>query len=109
MVITFGTVTCIASSLTTTQIVCDLETDAITGDWVVIVKSADGTIPDTISGEISIGADVTSVSPNTDINSLGGGVLTIVGNNFGYCTAVITVEFQDGTTCTVISADMTEI
>jgi len=44
-----------------------------------------------------------SISPNTDINFLGGDELTITGDSFGWDTEVVSVNFEHGTICDVKS------
>jgi hypothetical protein len=95
--------------MSSSQYDCDLETVAVTGNWIVKVNTADGNLYTSITNEIAIASDITSVEPNTDINFLGGDLLTITGDSFGYDITVISVTFTDGTICTVLSADMTEI
>lgn len=45
-----------------------------------------------------------SVSPAADVSYLGGDEITITGDHFGYNPSVITVTYDDGTECEVISA-----
>ena len=107
--INLGPVECIPSSSSATEIVCELEHQAVTGSWIVEVHTAMGIIPNVITFNIIISASVSAVSPNAEINFLGGDLLTIDGDNFGYDASVIDVEFGDGTTCNVLAAQMTFI
>ena len=52
---------------------------------------------------------VSAVTPNTDINYLGGDIMTITGDNFGYNISAISVVYADGTLCNVRTATMTAI
>ena len=56
-----------------------------------------------------IPATVTSVEPSTAINFLGGDILEISGEDFGYDAKAVNVTFADGTTCDVIDVQMTFI
>lgn len=109
MKIAFGPVICIPSSLTGTEIVCDLETKPVSGNWIVEINTASGILPNTISTEISIATSVSAINPNVEVNFLGGDILVIDGDNFGFDTKVISVTFADLTTCKVLSVDMTTI
>jgi hypothetical protein len=46
-----------------------------------------------ITVPISIPVNAASITPNTDINFLGGDILTIAGDNFGNDASVIQVVF----------------
>jgi hypothetical protein len=105
--ISFGPVNCTITTLTDTQYECELETNAVTGNWIVVVNTEHGNLPNSISNEIAVESNLSSISPNTDINFLGGDLLTITGDNFGYDTDAISVVFTDGSLCVVQSADMT--
>jgi hypothetical protein len=109
VVISFGPVNCTPTTLTDTEYVCELDTAAVTSEWIVEVNSQNGLIANSIDEFVTVSSYVTSVSPNTEINYLGGQVLTIVGNNFGYNSSAVSVVFTDGTNCTIQSVDMTSI
>jgi hypothetical protein len=47
---------------------------------------------------------VTSISPATDLNQLGGDILTIVGKGFDSDFTNTEVKFSDNTKCTVITS-----
>lgn len=89
------------------RINCTLNDTRVSGNWIVVVNTQYGLVPNEVTTEITIPVNVTSVSPMTDINFLGGDVMTISGDNFGYDTSAIMVTYDDGTTCDVIAADMT--
>ena len=86
------------------MIVCQLNDTAVSGDWTVVILTADGFLPSTIDAPINVPIVVNSVTPNSDVNPLGGDRLVIAGTNFGYDTSSINVTFADGTTCPVLSA-----
>ena len=83
---------------------CQLNDTAVSGDWTVVILTADGFLPSTIDAPINVPIVVNSVTPNSDVNPLGGDRLVISGTNFGYDTSSINVTFADGTTCPVLSA-----
>jgi len=89
------------------EISCTLNDTRVTGNWIVEIETQYGINPNTITANISVPANVSSVSPSTDINYLGGGVMTISGDNFGYNTSAISVVYTDGTICDVTLANMT--
>ena len=88
---------------------CDLETKPVSGNWIVEINTASGILPNTISTEISIATSVSAINPNVEVNFLGGDILVIDGDNFGFDTKVISVTFADLTSCKVLSVDMTTI
>jgi hypothetical protein len=107
--ITLGPVRCIVTSNTDTSISCDLETNAVSGSWIVTVTSTNGLIPNEITTELLVPVAATSVSPNTSINYLGGDVLTILGDNFGTDASVVTITFDDATKCVLLTVSMDTI
>jgi hypothetical protein len=109
VVIDFGPARCIPDSLTASEYVCQLEHEAVTGEWIVQVNTDDGYLPNTIADSILIPATVTSVYPNDAINFLGGDILEITGEDFGYDASAVSVTFADGTVCTVLDVQMTFI
>lgn len=52
---------------------------------------------------------MTSISPGTDLNQLGGDVLTITGSGFDKDMTKVAIAFSDATKCDVTSAAATEI
>jgi hypothetical protein len=97
----------VSSANSDTLIVCQLNDTAVSGDWTVIALTADGFLPSEIDAPINVPIVVNSVTPNSDVNPLGGDTLVIAGTNFGYDTSSINVTFSDGTPCTVLSAAST--
>ena len=55
----------------------------LAGDWEVIVRDANGQVPNgaNVAAE-TISPEVTSLTPNSDVPPLGGGVLQITGKHF---------------------------
>lgn len=109
LVIKLGPVLCNVISNTATSITCDLETSAVSGDWIVTVTSPNGLINNEITTSISIPVSVSSISPNTQVNYLGGDLLTITGDNFGFNASAVSVTFGDSTMCVIQSVSMTSI
>lgn len=66
-------------------------------------------IPNAIETVITVPASVSSIEPSADINYLGGDTMTITGDNFGYDPSGITITYDDGTICDVLTAQMTVI
>ena len=62
------------------------------GTWIPQVRTANGSIPNT-GAPINIPLVVTSVTPNLNINYLGGDILTIVGSGFGNDLSKVSVKF----------------
>ena len=104
-----GPVQCNVVSNTATTITCDLVTSAVSGNWIVTVTSPNGLIPNEITTQLSIPVSVSSISPNSLINYLGGDLLTITGSNFGLDASVISITFDDATECVVQSVSITTI
>lgn len=109
LVISFGPITCTTSSVTETEIQCKLDDTRVAGEWTAVVQTTQGLLPNEIETPISVGLSVSDASPSTDVNFLGGDVMTITGDNFGYDTSVVSVTYTDGTECLVTSVDMTTI
>ena len=97
----------VSSGNSDTLIVCKLNDTAVSGSWTVVALTADGFLPVEIDAPISVPIAVSSVTPNANVNPLGGDKLVIGGANFGYDTSAINVTFADGTPCTVLSAAST--
>lgn len=61
--------------------------------------TVNGLTENEITEPIAIAIDVTSVTPSTDINFLGGDILTIAGDNFGFNSSAVEIVFEDDTQC----------
>ena len=84
------------------------------GEWIPELYSAHGLIPtDPSAAKIKVDCTVTSITPDTELNVLGGDTLTIVGTNFPKFVADNTVEIgfsnSDGTKCVLQSSKSTEM
>lgn len=84
-----GPVKCNVVTATASILTCDLETHAVSGSWIVVVTSPNGLIPNNIAETLTIPVSVSSVTPNQSINYLGGDVLAIFGDNFGFDASAI--------------------
>jgi len=105
LLITFAGVNCVVSAATGTQIDCTLEYLPAAGDWSVDVRDEFGLIPnDAALVAITVPLTVTAVQPATDINFLGGEILTITGSNFALDKSLNSVVMADTTVCDVISS-----
>lgn len=78
----------------------------MTGDWIADILTVYGLTPNVVSSSINVPVTVHSISPSVDVNYLGGDIVTIDGDSFGYDPSVISVVYDDGTVCDVISVDM---
>lgn len=103
--------TCSVTTHTDTQIDCQLSDTRVSGDWIVQILTDYGLLPNEILSADSIVIPIVAntISPNTDVNYLGGDLMTITGDSFGYDPSVISVTYADGTICDVQSVDMTTI
>jgi len=100
-----GTVTA-----TTTQISCTLTTPSAAGAWDVVVTDLSGLIP--VQGgttQISVALTVSSVSPASGLNQLGGDTIVLTGTGFDVVIENTSITFSDGTTCTVTSSTSTQL
>ena len=93
-----------------TEITCSLADLPAAGTWDVQVIDYRGLIPlDENLDCIDVDLVVDSISPNSDLNQLGGDVLTLTGTGFDPVTTDTTVVFSDGTICIVEAATSTEL
>jgi len=84
------------------------------GEWYPEIYSDHGLIPlDTTATKIKIDCTVTAITPNTDLNVLGGDNLTISGTNFPKFVADNSVDIgfsnSDSTKCVLQSSKSTEM
>lgn len=107
--IRLGPVGCTPQSLSADTIVCQLDDTRVTGEWKARIVTIYGLIPNEISTTIDVPVVADSIAPDTDVNYLGGDVMTISGDSFGYDESVIEITYADGTICDVTSVTMTEI
>lgn len=96
---------------TATEIVCKLPSTLSAGNWDATIQTASGSVPIKAGvAKIVAPLTVTSVTPNTNLNQMGGDVLTIAGTGFDAVTmASNTVALTDGTKCPVSAATAIEI
>jgi hypothetical protein len=68
---------------TAISVKCTLASDPPAGSWNVKVYDANGDIPIKAGvAKVEVGLTVTSVTPATNLNQMGGDELTIAGTNF---------------------------
>jgi len=92
------------------DISCDLLLPPAAGSWNVELTDSSGLIPVASNvPAISVALTVSSVSPSTDLNQLGGDLLTITGTGFDTKSASTTVTVSDGTTCDIVSTTSTSL
>ena len=74
---------CTITAKTATEITCTLDGNMLAGDWKVIVRDANGQVPNGagVTAEATVPV-ITTLTPNTDVPPLGGGVLQIDGKHF---------------------------
>jgi hypothetical protein len=76
-----------------------LESKPAAGSWNLKVATDEGQIElDAAMATIDIPLTVTSVEPNTELFSIGGDTISIVGDNFGTDCCAVSVSF-DGVAC----------
>jgi hypothetical protein len=81
------------STSTHTQLECVLADEPTCGEWIPEIYSAHGLIPtDPSTAKIKVDCTVTAITPNVDLNVLGGDNLTISGTNFPKFVADNTVD-----------------
>lgn len=68
-----------------------------------------GLIPNEIIDAIEIPVILSEISPAIDVNYLGGDLMVIIGNSFGYEASNVNITYDDGTSCEVIYVSMTVI
>lgn len=108
----FSSSECSSGSVTATEnmITCTLISGAASGSWDVQVSDANGLTPLAADIEsIEVPLEVDSITPYTDLNQLGGDILTITGSGFDLVTSTTEITFSDNTKCTVLTSTATEI
>jgi hypothetical protein len=94
-----------SATMTATNLECTLSKEPTCGSFAPSLISVLGVIPNAASVvPLTIGCTVTSVSPASNLNLLGGDNITFVGTNFPHNleTSIVTLVFSDAqsTTCT---------
>lgn len=114
--IRFANTDCVFNKVTSTtsQLECILADAPTCGEWLPEIYSAHGLIPvDSTAAKIKVDCTVTTITPNTDLNVLGGDSLTISGTNFPKFVADNTVDIgfsnSQTTKCVLISSKSTEM
>ena len=106
----FSNSECTDVTASETEITCTLDVGAAAGSWDAQVSDANGLTPKHVDvTAIDVALSVSSISPYTDLNQLGGDILTITGTGFDQVTSSTSVTFSDGTSCTVLTTSDTEI
>lgn len=110
-VIYFGPTTC---SYDKTQhdnetIVCELDDTRVSGEWKAQILTEYGLVPSQITQGLTVPVNAASITPEFDVNYLGGDIMTITGDNFGYDKDAVSVTYNDGTLCNVTEVTMTQI
>jgi len=101
-----GTIT----SSSTTSITCTLSHGAAAGSWYVQLTDASGLAPiSTAVSAINIALSISSVSPSTGLNQLGGDLITFTGTGFDTTLDSTSIAFSDGTTCTATATSDTSL
>lgn len=108
-VIWFGPTRCTETSNDGTTITCSLDDTRVSGNWLVDILTVHGLTPTTVTTNINVPVSVSNISPSVDVNYLGGTIMTIDGDNFGYDPSVISVTYADGTSCDILSVSMIQI
>ena len=108
--VVLGNAECGTVTASETSITCTLAVLPAAGSWDVEVYEPKGRVPiaSTVS-KISIPLVVTSITPDSNLNQLGGDVLTLTGTGFDKDMSKVSVAFSDSTTCTIQSSSATEV
>lgn len=106
----FANSECSSVTATDTEITCTLGTGAAAGSWNVKVSDANGLTPlhaDVVAIDVALSVD--TITPYTDLNQLGGDILTITGTGFDLVTSSTDITFSDGTGCLILTSTDTEM
>lgn len=112
LTVIFGGASCSSTPtpiFTSTQIKCTLANAPTAGSFSVQISNSNGILP--LAGNVAAIATqlvVSTISPLTT-NPYGGGLLTITGSGFPIVISAVTISFDDGTGCTVLSSTLTQI
>lgn len=108
----FGGTTCIESTITSdgSTLTCTLEYYPAAGDHDEIVVGANGIVPKGLGvAPITVGLAVSSVTPSSNLNQVGGDHLVLIGDGFPITEETISITFSDGTPCNIISVTDSEV
>jgi len=91
----FGQTACTGGAATANQITCTLENDPVSGDWVPEVRTANGLVRlhSSVNAQ-NVAITATSITPNTNVNPMGGSTLTIAGSNFPVSLDTLPADFS---------------
>jgi len=108
--VTLGGIACAVGTKSATSITCTLAVSPPAGAWDANVQNL-GSVP-VKSGvaKIDVAVTVSGVTPNINLNQMGGDVLVIAGEGFDAAVmASNTVVLEDGTKCPVTATTPVEI
>lgn len=101
---------CASVTSSGSSITCTLDVPVAAGSWDVQVTDVNGLTPKNAAvAAISVPLTISSVSPNSGLNQLGGDILTITGTGFDQVTNTTSIVFGDGTNCTVQTTSATQV
>ncbi len=90
---------------TESEITCTLTSLPAAGSWNIEVFDLKGLIPvDPSTALIEVDLVIDSVTPNTQLNQLGGDILHLIGTGFDQNFENTELLFPDGTTCDIFKA-----
>lgn len=106
-----GDVGCGPVTGSATQITCTLLKNAAAGTYAEIdVYSADGRVAVSASvTPITVALSTSAVTPNTNVNSAGGEIITITGSGLPQEKSNVAITFGDNTGCTVVATSDSEV
>ena len=108
--VVLGNTECGTITASATEITCTLAVLPAAGSWDVELYEPSGLVPiATGVAKIDVALVVTSISPNSDLNQLGGDELTLVGTGFDKDMTKVGIAFSDSTKCDVTSSSATEV
>lgn len=108
--VVLGNTECGTITASETEITCSLVVLPAAGTWNVELYEPKGLVPvKAETAKISVALVVTSISPATNLNQLGGDELTIVGTGFDKNMDKVAIKFSDTTKCDLTSSTATTI
>lgn len=93
---------CTVSKLSETELVCTLDHDPVCGEYVPTIKTVKGNLKNSDSLEkLKLACEITVVTPDKDLNPLGGDRLTFSGSLLprDVHQSTIEIKFDEKTTC----------
>jgi len=108
--VVLGNTACGTITASETSITCTLVVLPAAGSWNVELYEPKGLVPvKADTAKIAVALVVTSISPSTNLNQLGGDELTIIGTGFDKNMAKVAIAFSDTTKCDIKSSTDTTI